>query len=276
MVRIVCVSDLHTGHEVGLNPKPVDNPFSKWVKETWSTFARDYYNPDMLMLTGDTVDGSGHISKGISQVTTDINKQASWAVDILSEIIGDNTKLIAGVRGSGYHTGIRNAIDGDRLVVDLLGGEYKVEIFEFPINSDVVQISHGDTKSLVNVYTYIQREMNFAEQNAIKRKMVPAFLIRGHQHVYLRIERFGIAGVVIPCWQYLTPYISKKTANRIPDIGAFVIDVEDDVMKSYPVLYPIPEEINAQMRFYKEDLLEELAKVHPKEKKKIRSLKKWD
>lgn len=110
--------------------------------------------------------------------------------------------------------------------------------------------------------------MDFALRNAHKREgKCPNILIRAHEHEYAMASQMGISAVIVPCWQYLTPYMTKKTGNALPDIGALIIEGPEPI-KVYPVIYPIPESINEKMRRYKSDII----KARDEKRKKDRVL----
>ena len=76
-----------------------------------------------------------------------------------------------------------------------------------------------------------------------------------------------MSGYITPCWQYNTPFMYKKTVNKIPDIGALQIETGKET-KVYPILYPIPEEIHESMRGYEvilENKIQNKKKQHEKE-----------
>lgn len=263
-MRIVVVSDTHTGHELGLNPptsfsekRREINPFAKWVWEQWENFSSTFYDPDYLILNGDITTGCGDINKGIELLTTSFDEQIKWATETLDKIIGKKLKKeaqdrILVINGSGYHGGERHAVNTDRLIAEQLGGTFVGNILELQLNGELLQVSHGSYAGKMNPFTGLQQEMNLASANALRRKnKCPTILIRSHQHEYARVERSTMRGIVTGCWQYTTPYMTKKTANKLPDIGGTIIEIDKGITKIYPRLYGVPEEINEAMRGYR-------------------------
>ncbi len=277
-MRIVVINDMHVGHEVGLNPldsipKKRETPFNEWVYNRWAEFCEEFHNPDYLLLNGDITDGHGGIRKGVEQFSTSFNVQVDWSVELLQMLIGDKTKTYS-ISGSGYHEGDRDSHNAAQSLAERLNGEYMGNIFEFepPDSDELVQIAHGSYAGKMNPYTGLQQEMRLATENALKRhSKCPTILLRAHQHEYIRIERSTIRAIVAPCWQYLTPYMSKKTANKLPDIGGLIMELNENT-KIYPKIYPIPEKINQEMRGFiklKKRTNREIAKKRTEELKSI-------
>jgi hypothetical protein len=173
------------------------------------------------------------------------------AQELLSMLTPSENTKIYGVNGSGYHGGEGQATCIDRRIIEALKGEYKGNIFEFDIANERIQVSHGGTGSLVNPSTYIQREIALSKSDAQKRKTKGATIIlRGHQHRFYTIQDdSGIYGILNGCWQYITPFMSKRSANVTPSIGAIVLEI-NEITKIYRAEYLIPETVRQEMNGY--------------------------
>ena len=260
------VGDTHIGSIYGLTdprniPDNKSNAFQYWIYESWLNFCSKYKDPDYLITIGDLADGVQQKTLGTSVVSTSIDEQVSMAKDLLETITPKKETKIYGVNGSGYHDGEGQATSIDRRIIEAIGGEYKGCIFEFDIANERIQVAHGGTGSLVNPSTYIQREISLSKSDAQKRKVKgPTILVRGHQHRFYTIQDdSGVYGVLNGCWQFITPFMAKKSANVTPSFGAMIIEI-NDVTKIYRAEYLLPEIVRQEMNGY-----EHLVEQHQKE-----------
>lgn len=140
----VVVGDTHIGSIYGLaHPSHIaedrNNAFLKWIFPCWKNFCEKYHNPDYLILIGDLADGSQVMTYGVDALVTDTDEQVDMAVTLLQMLIGDRTKIF-GVNGSGYHGGERQATNIDRRIIEKLNGEYRGNVCEFDVESDLTKI----------------------------------------------------------------------------------------------------------------------------------------
>ena len=102
----------------------------------------------------------------------------------------------------------------------------------------------GQASGILNPDSYLRREMKLASDNAQKNKVkCPSILIRAHIHFWRGILTSFMNGYSIPCWEFTTDFMEKKSANSTPDIGGLVMDEIGDLFLIYPELYPIPEDV---------------------------------
>jgi len=255
--RIIIIGDTHIGSVFGLAnrssvPKDRDNAWLQWVYEAWTDFCTRYNSPDYLLLIGDLADGTQIKTHGVDALVTDTDEQVCMARDLLQMIIGKNTKIY-GVNGSGYHGGEGQATCIDRRIIEILGGEYKGNLFEFDIGDEKIQMTHGGAGAgLMALHSYILREIALSKMDAQSRRIKGStILLRGHQHrAFMAQDEAGIWGILNGCWQYTTPFCLKKSANVSPTIGATIIDIENGVAKIFRKKYPIPENVRQEMNGY--------------------------
>jgi hypothetical protein len=248
MDRTVIVADLHCGHTRGLtHPSYFNehtNEYQRWVFPRWEEFCRKYYNPDILVINGDSCDGPGVKNLGIECITTDLDAQAEMAAKTLRLILGKRTKIYV-LNGSGYHGGEAQASNVDMRVSEKLGAEFCKYDLRLDYDKETIQFAHGaGGGGIMNPDAYLRRELLLAPINAQKTKTkMPTILIRSHMHQYTGIQRSYISGYVTPCWEFTTAFMEKKSANCTPDIGGLIIDRIDDLYVVYPQFYPIPSEV---------------------------------
>ena len=107
--RLVCIADLHCGHEVGLTPPDYQHSLTRKYadiqRECWDWYvkkAKELNPVDILVVNGDMIDGRGERSGGTELITGDRNKQVAMAIECIELW---KAKTIALVRGTPYHTG---------------------------------------------------------------------------------------------------------------------------------------------------------------------------
>lgn len=256
MNKIVTVGDTHIGSVYGLaHPESVSkerhNAFLEWIFQSWQEFCRKHRNPDYLILIGDIADGTQSKTQGVDAINTSTDVQVDMAKTLLNMLVPSGKTKIYGISGSGYHIGEAQATNIDRRITEVVGGEYKGNIFEFDIKQEKIQVAHGGTASMMNPSTYIQREINLSKSDAQKRKVKgPTILLRGHQHRFYMIQDdAGVYGVLNGCWQYTTPFMSKKSANITPSFGGTIIEI-NDATKIYREEFLLPEMVRQQMVGY--------------------------
>jgi hypothetical protein len=254
--KIVVVGDTHIGSVYGLaHPSSVAeekaNAFLHWIFQSWQQFCRKHQNPDYLILMGDMADGSQTKALGVDALSTDTDVQVDMAKTLLNMLVPAGKTRIYGITGSGYHAGEGQATNIDRRVTEAVGGEYKGSVFEFDIEQERIQVAHGGTASMVNPSTYIQREINLSKTDAQKRKVKgPTILLRGHQHRFYMIQDdSGVYGVLNGCWQYTTPFMTKKSANITPSFGGTIIEI-NEATKIYRAEFLLPEDVRREMVGY--------------------------
>jgi hypothetical protein len=275
ITKIIVVGDTHVGSIYGLAspediPENRNNAFLEWIFDSWKHFCNKHKDPDYLITIGDLADGSQIKNLGIDALATDTDEQVKMTQKLLMMLIPKGVTKIYGVNGSGYHGGEGQGTCIDRRIIESIGGEYKGTIFEFEIKNERMQVSHGGAASLVNPSTYIQREISLSKSDAQKRKVKGSTIIlRGHQHRFYTIQDdSGIYGVLNGCWQYITPFMSKKSANVTPSFGALIIEI-NDVTKIYRAEYLLPEEVRQAMNGY-----EKLTEQRKKEMLEMQKLQK--
>jgi hypothetical protein len=119
MKRVVVISDLHSGHKVGLThpdfdaepPSREDEYAERGLYEIrrscWDFYAKtikELGKIDALIVNGDMIDGPGEKSGGTEQITTDCLHQAEMAAAAINFV---GSPLVYGTIGTGYHTGQR-------------------------------------------------------------------------------------------------------------------------------------------------------------------------
>lgn len=258
-MNILVISDLHSGSNYALSPeKYISNSFQRWVYEKYQLLVNNVKNLDYLVTLGDMVDGSGK-HDSTSNWTTDVHKQANEAINFLKPFVQKNTKVI-GVSGSGYHYGKGTGFDGDRLVVEGLGGDYK-RTYQIGTPFGVIQFYH--------VAKNIKTEANNIRINNAEFDEKVAWYIAGHQHRY---EEYAAGRVKVrhcPCWQYPTDFMEGFGVNTSVDIGCLLIKVDDLGIYTRDIRFPIPLEVKKEMSGWVEITAKQIEQRNKKDMEKI-------
>ena len=242
MTDIIVVSDLHSGHYVGITPpeyqiKEVSgrskrSKHASIQKETWDWFRRTLKQldrPAKCFVIGDMIDGDGCRSGGTELITTDRIEQANIATTVL-EYIG--AKDYNFVYGTGYHTG--NEEDYEDIIAKHFGAKigshewirYKGKTFDLKHHLKGSAIPHGRL-------TPLSKEVMANEAWHSRGEQPKAdCLIRGHVHQFNYLEqRVGSRVVKAFTSPALQAYGSKFGARRCSepvDVGFVSINIDKD------------------------------------------------
>lgn len=163
--RVVCISDLHCGHRVGLTP-PIwqgrilgtlnINKNDKWVRlqrVLWKHYidALKRVKPiDILIVNGDAIDGKGDKSGGVEQIRLARDEQATMASYAILESEAPVVRMTYGTR---YHTGSNE--DWENHVVTKIkeldpGVDIRIGSHEWlEVNNTIFDIKHHVSSSSI-------------------------------------------------------------------------------------------------------------------------------
>ena len=241
----VVISDMHVGSRWGLLPRKCfnseTNVFQRWIIECWEDVVKNLKGSvSHILLNGDLTDGTAEKSLGTDAISTDLDDQVNWACELLQPLINDKTKVY-GVDGSGYHSG--KSTNTDRRVVEHFKGRYSRNTLHLEINNKIIQLSHASAAG--NLKREIVNTNDCAHKMGIPH---PGLILRGHVHKYIRLEDAYTTAISGPCWQHPTPFIEKRNANAVWDIGLLILEFDSDIVKVYPKIYRIPPDVVKGMR----------------------------
>jgi hypothetical protein len=243
MKRVLIVSDLHVGSNAGLMPEKVceetadgdvmthrPSAGQRRLRSLWGELVRKVGGVDIMVINGDAVDGPNRRGSGMGCWTTNIDLQAECATTLCKMFKADRYIV---TQGSGYHTGENPS--GDAMVADKLGAQFGTEI-ALKLKDDRIRLhfSHSIGVSQASWQyrtTPIARELVSALLN---EKEYGKFhgVIRSHAHYYCGVEFGSHFGIITPCWQLRTPYMTQKGLALLPKLGAVVLDIDKgDVAK---------------------------------------------
>ena len=185
--RILCVSDLHCGHRVGLTPpgwwRGEEEPLQR---EMWTWFERTVKEQgpfDACFDLGDNIDGAGSRSGGVELITRDLLEQVEMATQCLRVI---PTEQFVMVYGTPYHVSLEGT-DMERQIAENLGGAIISGHEWVDVNGCVFDLKHkcGSSSTPQGRHTAVARARVWNDLWAL-RNMAPRadVFLRGHVHYH--------------------------------------------------------------------------------------------
>jgi hypothetical protein len=234
--RIVVLSDMHCGHNLGLTPEvyqyKLDNPtFYKQAhlqRELWNWYKKDIQTMgkkcDYLVVNGDAIDGDAKKNNGVELISTDRSVQAAIAAECINEWEYEKLFIVA---GTGYHTG--SAEDWESYLADQLGGHFKENLF-LEVNNVRFNFVHHISTGRVeqNRVSAALRSALFQEMESYRRGYdAPDFIVRSHAHIYTYGELASVRAMITPALQINSSYGVRRCEGHT-DLGYVIIDVYED------------------------------------------------
>lgn len=238
MKRVLIVSDLHSGHLVGLTDpedqlKPIKNCSPEYEKlramqqqcySWWKDNIHKYGPFDVILPNGDLIDGRGERSGGSELITTNRERQCEMSVKTLrvKGIMKRDTRVYM-TRGTSYHTGEsedwENKIAGD-LEADIKDEQFlNIEGVKFNLKHHVGSSSNPSTR-----YGAVAREQvwNVLKVHEGYLSDPPDIVIRSHVHYHVAVSDPMFLGMTTPALQGPATKYGGRRCSGIVHFG-FVI-----------------------------------------------------
>ena len=234
MKRIVVISDLHSGHRLGLTPQSAEkdageDEYKQYVyrRAIWDFYTRtlDGLKPiDILVANGDLIEGKGTKNGAKELIATQRTQQIRWATEAV-EYAGAKEHYFT--FGTGYHVGPED--DWEIEVAQEFGGAIK-NVQYLTVNGLTLAFRHhvGGSQSVpgrftpLNSYRFWQLLWSF--DGEFPR---PDVSVASHTHQYLCVrDRFGMA-INTPGLQGYGSDYGARRMNAVIDVGLISFDVED-------------------------------------------------
>jgi len=245
MTRIVFVGDTHVGSNYAILPEDFKNPEdgsvfaqNKWQKKLfkeWCELAEKLSPVDVIVLTGDLVEGNQTRENWGTLKIQNMMTQADCFIKMFAETWKWNELYV--VRGTNYHVTARGVhIDeyiAERLKANKPGPDaekYSAEDLQLIIGKRVFHIAHHIPYSSVPSYrlTPMARQMWLLKLFDEYFGRVD-FVIRAHVHYHI----YGgfsdmLLGLTTPAWQLPTPYQRRKDPATPNDVGVIEFEIHPD------------------------------------------------
>jgi len=244
-------ADPHCGSTVGLmrdKPWQLDTEgtytpsrtqriiWRQWV-EAWDTVKA--LNADRLVITvmGDCVDGKHHDTSEL--LTARVEEQERIFIDAmdwtLKHVGFKDSDVLQFISGTPLHTG--EMAQSERRINEDMSGRGVFGRLKFTV--DGVRFDCAHQRLGVGRMAWTREGPATSKLNSMLYELleqgedVPDYIIGAHWHQFInaRIQRgkYDVTGVICPAMQMRTTYGVKVTnnSNRPPDIGVFIVVVED-------------------------------------------------
>ena len=228
--KVVIISDLHSGHVVGLTPpewqlKPVkhDRKHNKHIyiqQALWREYVkmvRKIGRVDVLIVNGDCIEGKGEKSGGTELITTDRSKQCEIAIGCINRINADKIFM---TYGTPYHTGATE--DWEDKIHDDLHAE-KIGSHEWiSVNGCIFDCKHNIGSSSIphGIATPLLRDRVWNALWALRDEQPHGdIIVRSHVHIYCRIDTADYEALSTPALQGMGSKFGSRKCSRTVDFG---------------------------------------------------------
>lgn len=214
----------------------------KWLWQTYKWAIGEMGHVDLLVLTGDLVEGKARKSDGTGVYTADMSGQTAIAMECLAEIAPHADRIIR-VVGTPYHEGF----DGTLRALDERYGikrpsnrmdEIARNIVLDPVRELVLNVKHApEGGDALYQGTIRDRETLWARiSESYHGTPHASILVRGHVHCCTSFHSGDISIHTVPCFKLQDAYaMGRKQYRWMPEIGCLRIDLDDTCPEGYNV-----------------------------------------
>jgi hypothetical protein len=249
-MKILVLSDLHCGHNVGLTPVLWQKQPSKYYDE--QKYLYDFYKNrieqigkvDVTIVNGDAIDGRGELTGGTEQISTDRKEQVEMAYECLKII---DCKKFYFTYGSPYHVGREE--DWEALLADKFNAPIKSHLF-LKVGNFTFDIKHKINSSIIphGRYTAIARDKLWnsiwAEYDGQPKADI---LIRSHVHYFNYCGDERHLNIITPALQGVGTKYGARQCTGIVKCGFIEIDLEENDYSWRPHILNYNVELNNEI-----------------------------
>ncbi len=245
---IAFVGDIHAGSWWGLWPRDLlpERGFVgvRYLLDCWEDLQRRWPRTvDVLILTGDLIEGPQRKSGGHGVFAVSDREQVEGAIELLRPFAKRAERIIR-ITGTPYHDG-----HGDPLLAldYALGVDHCVQVLDLQLPEGVLNVAHHPMGgSTLYQGTQVDREGLWSTiASGTHRTHEARWIVRAHRHHWLHQASEHKDVVQLPCWQLATPYAIKANYWRFqPSLGACLMQHDPSSWGGYrftPTLYPLPK-----------------------------------
>jgi len=239
---LVCISDLHCGHRVGLTPynyqrlgkSNLKNGYHYDKNHIWEKFYKienecyawyekavvRHLKPDLLVVNGDLIDGRGERSGGVELVSVDRNEQIEMAIECIELWQAKNIII---VRGTPSHVGSEESWEDiiARQLNSKIGDHEWIErdgiIFDFKhyIGNSIVPYSRKTAVNRDQLWNLIWAEAKLQPKSD--------WIVRSHVHYseggYKQIGAKEVWAITTPALQGMGSRYGARYCSGTVDFG---------------------------------------------------------
>lgn len=232
--RVVIISDLHCGHEVGLthpdfNPRSETEAGKLLTRERtkyWNFYAeviKSLLPIDLLIVNGDAIDGKGEASEGVELIAPKLSDQADMATAAIEEC---RAGAIWMAYGTAYHTGKGDdweEIIAQKVKAIKIGGEDYLSL-----NGLTFSCKHhiGRSESPMGRLTALARAHIWnVLWNEWQEYPKADVIIRSHVHYFGHCGGYGWLAITTPALQGYGSHLGQRRMEGTVDFGLVSFDV---------------------------------------------------
>lgn len=231
MKRLAVISDLHSGHRVGLTPPHYQSPccgedYLKVQQELYNAYisAIKAIQPiHLLVVNGDSVDGKGSRSGSSELIVTDRHVQGRMASDAILET---NAKHIIMTRGTGYHTGSGEDFEdpiAERLGADIADQQFiELEGVKFDFKHHIGNTSLPYGRGTQPAKERLQNLLSSEYDEEPKADVI----VRSHVHYHAYIGEPGWLAMTTPALQGSGSKFGNRRCSGVVHFGIVWFDCE--------------------------------------------------
>lgn len=207
--RVLILSDLHCGHNLGLTHPDYFNHFKEIQQVGWDFYSKNIKKLgkiDLCIVNGDAIEGRG-AKESMQHNTTNISEQQQIAISCLEKA---NAKKYVFLRGTPYH------VSNDFECEDAIADHFGAEIFDsrkIEVNGCLLHCRHttGKSGTAYASITSLQRSavvqiLNDVESGGVKADIY----IRSHAHEYDLVDRELFTAFITPGLQFKGTNFGRK------------------------------------------------------------------
>lgn len=228
--RVLVLSDMHSGHHVGLTHPDWQKRKSKYYEyqhKMWNFYQQtiESLKPiDIVVFNGDAIEGKGEKSGGTELLTADRDEQCEIAIDNLSII---KPKEFWFVAGTPYHTGVSE--DFEKKIAKHFNSKFKSHLF-LKVNDLIFSFKHkiGTSTIPYGRYTPLAKEKmwNLYWEEINGQPKVDVFG-RSHVHYFDYCGNDSYLALTTPALQGIGSKFGSRQCSGIVKIGMVSFDIID-------------------------------------------------
>ena len=232
--RVVCISDQHSGHIVGLTPPGWDAEMKhaqlqkaysmrRVIWEFYAKTVKELQPIDVMVCNGDLIEGKNERQGGTELICADRLEQADMAAEA---ILFAKPKTVLVAYGTGYHTGRDEDVE---VAVAKATNALKIgSRDDIDVNGCILNYRHFISGSQVphGRFTALAREqlwnLLWAERGEYPKANI---IVRSHVHYHGFVGGPGWLAMTLPALQGYGSKYGARIMSGLVDIGLVSFDI---------------------------------------------------
>lgn len=242
--RVVAIADLHCGHVSGLTPPEWwfglaggTEQRMQWAevqRELWREYmslVTAHRGPDLLIVNGDLIDGTGEKSGGTEHVTVDLYEQASMACRAIEEWQAQRVVITYGTR---YHTA-HDGQDMEKFIARQCGAEVHSHPF-LNVDGVIFDVKHHTTGGQLphTRASVLGKEWLWNVMWGLKDEQPQGHVyLRAHLHFFCAVSDSMRLAILQPALQAAMTKFGARYCRGTVDWGILTFTIQDGKLVSW-------------------------------------------